>query len=108
MLVWLSVILGGIVAILCLNLWMERQANKELHKQYWELIKFALAKQDNAAYMTAYPLPNMDKVKQEEEQKHRREILEFNNIMLRDSVRDGVSEKEMKQFGVLESAGITS
>jgi len=108
MLAWLSSFLGAALVISFLNLWMERQERIRLQKEYAELIKFALAKQDNAAYMTAYPLPNIDKVKQEEEQKIRKDILEWNNMMLRDSVVHGITEDEISRFKTYENSGIIS
>jgi len=108
MLAWLSGILSVALVITLIELWMEIQEKRNLQKDYRELLKYSLAKQDSTAYTTAYPPIQIDKAQQEEEQKSRREILEFNNIMLRDSVRDGISEQEAKRFGIMESAGIIS
>ncbi len=71
----------------------------KIRKEYSELLRFTLARKDPGAFLTAFPKPDMDKVKQEEEQKNRKEIKEYNDIMLRDSVSHGVTIDEIKRFG---------
>ena len=81
------------------------QSHKELAKitaANAELIKFLMAKQDPGAFITAFPSPDMDKEKREEENKNRKTQSEYNSIYLRDSVTHGITENEMKRFGLEE------
>lgn len=92
----------GIIIGFFAGLWHTADAyNKQIEKN-GELLKFIMAKQDMGAFVTAFPKPDIDKLKMEEESKTRKNISEYNNIILRDSVKYGVTEDEMKRFGFNE------
>ena len=97
----------GIVLGFLAGLWHTRDAYDKLTVSYNDLVKFIMAKQDAGAFITAFPKPDMDKLKQEEEQKNRKEILEYNAMMLRDSVNYGYTDDEIRRFG-FDNEGINA
>ena len=92
----------GLLITIIVSLKYERDLAK-IRKEYSELLRFTLARKDPGAFLTAFPIPEMNVVKREEEEKKRKNMSEYDDIMLRDSVNYGVTIDEIKRFGFDEN-----